>query len=237
MASPAPVLPLVGSTIVPPGSSWPARSARSTIARPIRSFTDPPGFRYSTLASRVGARPRPSRDNRTNGVPPTTSRSESYTSIDQAYPLADPENGSGGGVAVLVDPVEQVGLGLAGGHQRPDQGVVLPGVDLGHHLVGDGEPEAVGVDLGGVGDQGVATAAQPAGDVDLGGDDRLGEALLPPPPAGQPLGEGAVDAAGHRPGVDRLHPGTAEGGVVVELERLERRPGLRVATGVGGGVE
>src|SRR5918999_4519819 len=207
MASPAPVLPLVGSTIVPPGLSRPARSARSTMASPIRSFTDPPGFRYSTLASRVGPRPRPSRDNRTNGVPPTTSRSESYTSIDQAYPLADPENGSGGGVAVLVDPVEQVGLGLAGGHQRPDQGVVLPGVDLGHHLVGDGEPEAVGVDLGGVGDQGVAAAAQPGGHVDLGGDHRVGEVPLLVLPALQPLGERALDPAGDGTGVDALHPG------------------------------
>ena len=81
MASPAPVLPLVGSTMVPPGFSSPARSARSTMARPIRSLTDPPGFRYSTLASRVGASPRPSRESRTSGVPPTTSRIESYTSM------------------------------------------------------------------------------------------------------------------------------------------------------------
>src|SRR4029453_2644328 len=58
MASPAPVLPLVGSTIVPPGLSWPERSARSTMASPMRSLTDPPGFRYSTLASRVGPRPQ-----------------------------------------------------------------------------------------------------------------------------------------------------------------------------------
>jgi hypothetical protein len=81
MASPAPVLPLVGSTMVPPGLSSPERSARSTMARPIRSLTEPPGFRYSTLASRVGARPLPSREQRISGVPPTTSRSESYTSM------------------------------------------------------------------------------------------------------------------------------------------------------------
>src|SRR6266705_5577733 len=75
MARPTPVLPLVGSMMVPPGRSWPPASARSTIARPIRSFTDPPGFRYSTLARIVGSRPRPSRDNRTIGV-----RSEEHTS-------------------------------------------------------------------------------------------------------------------------------------------------------------
>jgi hypothetical protein len=37
--------------------------------------------------------------------------------------------------------------------------------------------------------------------------------------------------------VDHLHPGPAEGGVVVELERLVGRAGLRVALGVAGGLE
>src|SRR6266542_3791946 len=91
MARPTPVLPLVGSMMVPPARSWPPASARSTIARPIRSFTDPPGFRYSTLARIVGSRPRPSRDNRTIGVLPTASRIESYTRIsilDQETPAS-----------------------------------------------------------------------------------------------------------------------------------------------------
>ena len=79
MASPAPVLPLVGSMIVPPGASRPSRSARSTMARPMRSLTEPPGFRYSTLASSCGATARPTRDSRTSGVPPTVSRIESST--------------------------------------------------------------------------------------------------------------------------------------------------------------
>jgi hypothetical protein len=113
MASPAPVLPLVGSTIVPPGLSWPDRSARSTMASPMRSFTDPPGFRYSTLASRVGASPLPSRDSRTSGVPPTTSRIESYTSMPRSIDPLDLRTG----VAVLVDPLEQVALVLGGRHQ------------------------------------------------------------------------------------------------------------------------
>ena len=48
------MLPLVGSTIVPPGLSAPDCSASSIIRSAIRSFTDPPGLRYSTLARTVG---------------------------------------------------------------------------------------------------------------------------------------------------------------------------------------
>ncbi len=47
------MLPDVGSTIVPPGFNNPARSAASTIAIATRSFTLPPGFTVSTLASSV----------------------------------------------------------------------------------------------------------------------------------------------------------------------------------------
>ena len=45
------MLPDVGSTIVPPGRSAPDASAASTIRSAIRSFTEPPGLKYSTLAS------------------------------------------------------------------------------------------------------------------------------------------------------------------------------------------
>jgi hypothetical protein len=38
------VLPLVGSTIVPPGLSWPEASAASIIAKAMRSLIDAPGF-------------------------------------------------------------------------------------------------------------------------------------------------------------------------------------------------
>ena len=48
------MLPDVGSTIVPPGRSFPSRSAASIIASPIRSLFDPPGFRNSSFASSVG---------------------------------------------------------------------------------------------------------------------------------------------------------------------------------------
>src|SRR5215475_3829044 len=79
MARPTPVLPEVGSTIVPPGRSFPSRSACSIIARPIRSLTDPPGLRYSSLA-RIRACPGgESRSSRTIGVPPTRSRTVGYS--------------------------------------------------------------------------------------------------------------------------------------------------------------
>ena len=54
MARPTPVLPDVGSTIVPPGRNSPEASAASTMRRAIRSFTLPPGFMYSTLARMSG---------------------------------------------------------------------------------------------------------------------------------------------------------------------------------------
>ncbi len=68
------MLPDVGSTIVPPGFSFPSASAFSIIARPMRSFTDPPGFRYSSFASTVGCTWRPTESSRTIGVFPTSSR-------------------------------------------------------------------------------------------------------------------------------------------------------------------
>src|ERR1700749_4217159 len=79
MARPTPVLPEVGSTIVAPGLSFPSRSACLIIARPIRSLTEPPGFRYSSLA-RIRAWPGgDSRSSRTIGVPPTRSRTVGYS--------------------------------------------------------------------------------------------------------------------------------------------------------------
>jgi len=49
MASPTPVLPLVPSTMTPPGFNRPSRSAASMIARPMRSFTEPPGLKNSAF--------------------------------------------------------------------------------------------------------------------------------------------------------------------------------------------
>ena len=55
MASPTPVLPLVGSTIVPPGCSRPSRSAARIISSAGRSFDEPPGLVVSIfMASTLG---------------------------------------------------------------------------------------------------------------------------------------------------------------------------------------
>ena len=52
----------------------PSRSAASIIATPIRSLTEPPGFRYSSFATTSAPRPSPRRRRATSGVPPTTRR-------------------------------------------------------------------------------------------------------------------------------------------------------------------
>ena len=72
-ARPTPVLPDVGSTITPPGLSSPEASAASTIFNAIRSFTDPPGLRYSTFARTVAAMPFVTEVSLTSGVSPTRS--------------------------------------------------------------------------------------------------------------------------------------------------------------------
>src|SRR5579862_7770028 len=79
MARPTPVLPEVGSTMVPPGRSLPSRSAASIMGRPIRSLTEPPGFRYSSLATMRAGSPRVIRCSWTSGVPPTRSRTVGYS--------------------------------------------------------------------------------------------------------------------------------------------------------------
>src|SRR6185436_5848140 len=69
-----PVLPLVASTIVPPGPSRPRRSASSTMLRATRSFMEPPGFRYSHLTKISAATWRATFCSLTIGVRPTASR-------------------------------------------------------------------------------------------------------------------------------------------------------------------
>ncbi|GAC1581273.1 MAG: hypothetical protein NVS3B27_23980 [Novosphingobium sp.] len=66
------MLPLVGSTITEsPGATLPSASAASIIATPIRSFTEPPGLRYSSLTQTSPSSSDPRRRNATSGVPPT----------------------------------------------------------------------------------------------------------------------------------------------------------------------
>src|SRR3712207_5201644 len=80
IANPVPVLPDVGSMIVPPGLRRPSRSAASTRRIATRSLIEPPGLKYSTLATICGTRPAPMRASRTSGVSPTVSRMESLMS-------------------------------------------------------------------------------------------------------------------------------------------------------------
>jgi hypothetical protein len=67
------VLPLVGSTIVPPGRSRPVFSASSTMRSAMRSLTLPPGLKYSTLARIVASMPALTLRSRTSGVLPISS--------------------------------------------------------------------------------------------------------------------------------------------------------------------
>ena len=78
IARPTPVLPEVGSTIVPPGRSFPSSSAASIIARPMRSLFEPPGFMYSSFARSVAGTSSEIRGRRTMGVPPISSRTVGY---------------------------------------------------------------------------------------------------------------------------------------------------------------
>src|SRR5918998_6507723 len=84
IARPVPVLPEVGSTIVPPGLSRPSASAASTIRIATRSLIEPPGLKYSTLATTCGVSPAAMRDRRMSGVSPTVSRMESLMSAGAA---------------------------------------------------------------------------------------------------------------------------------------------------------
>src|SRR5450631_2825299 len=71
-ARPIPVFPAVASTIVPPGLSFPSCSARRMIPMAARSFTLPPGFRYSSLANTCADPAGTIRFNCNMGVSPTS---------------------------------------------------------------------------------------------------------------------------------------------------------------------
>jgi len=51
IAKALPVLPLVASTMVSPGSRRPSASARSTMCLAMRALIEPEGLRYSHLAN------------------------------------------------------------------------------------------------------------------------------------------------------------------------------------------
>ena len=122
------MLPLVGSTIVPPGFSFPSCSAASIIASPIRSLTLPPGFMNSSLASSVGSRSAPTRWSRTSGVLPTRSRMVGYSlgtyvaySLVAEVPLAGEDHRRAG----LLDRLDHLVVALRAARldDRGDAGV------------------------------------------------------------------------------------------------------------------
>ncbi len=82
MANPTPVLPLVGSTIVPPGLSHPLRSASSIMRMPMRSLTEPPGLSISSLAATGVRRPFVTVLSRTRGVFPRASMTLARISVE-----------------------------------------------------------------------------------------------------------------------------------------------------------
>jgi hypothetical protein len=83
MASPTPVLPLVGSTMVPPGRNSPSRSAARIISSAGRSLDDPPGLVVSAFSASTHSMPWSSltRFMRTSGVLPIRSMTESAISV------------------------------------------------------------------------------------------------------------------------------------------------------------
>ncbi|CAM5632995.1 hypothetical protein SALBM135S_05145 [Streptomyces alboniger] len=72
------MLPDVGSTMVPPGFSSPLCSAASIMRSAMRSFTEPPGLKYSTLARTVAWMPAVTLLSLTSGVLPTRLIIESW---------------------------------------------------------------------------------------------------------------------------------------------------------------
>ncbi len=62
--------------MVPPGLRAPEASAASIIRTAMRSFTEPPGLKYSTLASTVALIPSATLFSLTSGVLPTRSMIE-----------------------------------------------------------------------------------------------------------------------------------------------------------------
>src|SRR5919197_5162580 len=118
MASPVPVLPDVGSMIVPLGRSRPSRSAASISRIATRSLIEPPGLKYSTLATTWGATPWAMRESRISGVLPIVSRIESLMSGcsavsdgDAMWPLCQ-----AGEVLEAVDARHEQVLAAAHGH-------------------------------------------------------------------------------------------------------------------------
>src|SRR5579871_965986 len=70
--------------MVPPGRIFPSRSAASIMEIPIRSFTDPPGLRYSSFARTRYGRPFVTLRSGRTGVCPIRSKIESGAPVATA---------------------------------------------------------------------------------------------------------------------------------------------------------
>ena len=120
MASPTPVLPEVGSTMVPPLRNSPSASAASIMARAGRSLMLLPGLRNSSLASSWPDRSRPMRSIRTSGVLPISSISESAASMGGPGSVTADDLDARPGVDrdVAVEDHRQAGPVQLAGHVR-----------------------------------------------------------------------------------------------------------------------
>src|SRR5579863_8317240 len=85
MAKPTPVLPLVGSTITPPGFKSPSRSAASIMVSAGRSLELPPGFIDSSFTRTCTPFGVARRLKRTSGVSPMRSNREFATRMAPPY--------------------------------------------------------------------------------------------------------------------------------------------------------
>src|SRR5688572_21674961 len=110
-----PVLPEIGSMIVPPGLRRPLRTASSTMATAMRSFTLPVGLCDSILAMTFPGKPAARRRMRTSGVLPSVEVMSSWIinpSLDREVRHEDPHL-AGGNIDDLVDLELQVREALA----------------------------------------------------------------------------------------------------------------------------
>src|SRR5437867_3490305 len=133
MARPIPVLPLVGSTITPPGLSSPARSAASIMGSAIRSLTDPPGFICSSLPTIRGLSPAARRSSATRGVFPIAAETSGRM----------PRFSAGFGIGRLPGRAGLIGLLVGprlGGGRSPASGVAQPEERPGHHEPAEPQP-------------------------------------------------------------------------------------------------
>ena len=115
MARPTPVLPLVGSTMVPPGCSEPSRSAARIISSAGRSFDDPPGLVVSIFIASTHVMPWISlvRFRRTSGVLPM--RSSTLSAMEVPCNLASADSSPQGmRASVLVGSETSIRLAVPG---------------------------------------------------------------------------------------------------------------------------